>query len=88
MDDITRFVGENVILTAVERNTADENHLPLAENLDRLRSARNLAGKPFEVREAAMPDPVTFAGERAAGELCELLYRQQSRAGANLQRLP
>jgi agmatine deiminase len=64
IDDITRFVDENVILTAVEKNTADENHLPLAENLDRLRSARNLEGKPFEVRELPMPDPVVFGGQR------------------------
>jgi agmatine deiminase len=64
VDDITRFVDENVILTAVEKNTADENHLPLAENLDRLRSARNLAGKPFEIRELPMPDPVVFGGQR------------------------
>jgi agmatine deiminase len=64
VDDITRFVGENTILTAVEKNTADENHLPLAENLDRLRSARNLHGKPFEIRELPMPDPVVFGGQR------------------------
>jgi agmatine deiminase len=64
VDDITRFVDENVILTAVEKNTADENHLPLAENLDRLRSARNLAGKPFDIRELPMPDPVVFGGQR------------------------
>jgi agmatine deiminase len=64
VDDITRFVDENVILTTVERNTADENHLPLAENLDRLRSARNLAGQPFDIRELPMPDPVVFGGQR------------------------
>jgi agmatine deiminase len=64
VDDITRFVDENVILTAVEKNTADENHLPLAENLDRLRSARNLAGQPFDIRELPMPDPVVFGGQR------------------------
>ena len=44
IDDVTRFVAENTILTCVEPNTADENHIPLAENLDRLRSARNLHG--------------------------------------------
>jgi agmatine deiminase len=64
VDDITRFVGPNTILTAVERNTRDENHLPLAENLDRLRSARNLAGKPFEIVELPMPCPVVFEGQR------------------------
>ena len=68
VDDITRFVGETTILTAVEPNTRDENHLPLAENLDRLRAARIAhgphAGQPFEVRQLPMPNPVTFAGQR------------------------
>jgi agmatine deiminase len=64
VDDITRFVDENKILTCVETNTHDENHLPLAENLDRLRSARNLDGKPFEIVKLPMPSPVTFEGQR------------------------
>ncbi len=64
VDDITRFVGENTILTCVEPNTADENHLPLAENLDRLRSARNLKGRPFRIVELPMPSPVLFEGQR------------------------
>ena len=64
IDDITRFVGENTILTAVEPNTADENHLPLAENLDRLRTARNLSGEPFEILALPMPSPVVFEGQR------------------------
>jgi agmatine deiminase len=64
VDDVTRFVGENKILTAVEHNMRDENHLPLAENLDRLRQARNLAGQPFEIVELPMPSPVIFEGQR------------------------
>jgi agmatine deiminase len=64
VDDITRFVGENTILTAVETNTHDENHLPLAENLDRLRSARNREGQPFEIITLPMPNPVTFEDQR------------------------
>ena len=69
VDDITRFVGPNTILTCVEPNTADENHLPLAENLQRLQSARNLAlngsqPAPFEIRTLPMPCPVYFEGQR------------------------
>jgi agmatine deiminase len=64
IDDVTRFVGENAILTAVEQNTADENHLPLAENLDRLKSARSLTGEEFQIRELPMPNPVIFEGQR------------------------
>ena len=64
VDDITRFVGPNTIVTAVEPNTADENHLPLAENLARLRAARNLAGDPYEIIPLPMPCPVHFEGQR------------------------
>ncbi|WP_158944876.1 agmatine/peptidylarginine deiminase [Granulicella sp. S190] len=64
VDDITRFVSENKILTTVEPNIHDENHLPLAENLDRLRSFRNLAGEPFQIVELPMPAPVVFEGQR------------------------
>jgi agmatine deiminase len=64
VDDITRFVAENTILTCIEPNTHDENHLPLAENLDRLRSARNRQGKSFKVIELPMPAPVLFDSQR------------------------
>ncbi|HTV04033.1 MAG TPA: agmatine deiminase family protein [Acidobacteriaceae bacterium] len=64
VDDITRFVSENVIVTVTEPNRADENYLPLAENLERLRSARNLKGRPFKVVELPMPAPVIFEGQR------------------------
>jgi agmatine deiminase len=64
VDDIARFVDTNTILAAVEPNKSDENHEPLAENLDRLRSARNLRGRPFEIRTLPMPAPVVFEGQR------------------------
>lgn len=64
VDDITRFVAENTILTVVESNTADENHLPLAENLDRLRAACNRRGEPFAIRTLPMPEPVLFENQR------------------------
>ncbi len=69
VDDITRFVpgpdGQgNTILTAVEPNTADENHLPLAENLHRLHGARNRTGQRFQVLTIPMPAPVTFEAQR------------------------
>jgi len=64
VDDIARFVDQNTIVAAVEENIHDENHLPLAENLERLRAARNLAGKKFEVVTLPMPSPVYFEGQR------------------------
>jgi agmatine deiminase len=75
VDDIARFVPgvdsddpANTILTCTEPNPADENHLPLAENLDRLRSFRQSSGKqkgkPFQIVELPMPAPVVFEGQR------------------------
>ena len=64
IDDIARFVAEDTILACVEPSTADENHLPLAENFDRLRSARSLDGKPFHIVELPMPAPVFFESQR------------------------
>lgn len=64
VDDVSRFVADNVIVTVTEANRDDDNHLPLAENLDRLRSAKNLRGEPFEIVELPMPEPVVFEGQR------------------------
>ncbi len=64
VDDIARFVAVDTIVAAVEHNTADENHLPLAENLDRLRGFKQANGEPYRVIELPMPLPVVFDGER------------------------
>jgi agmatine deiminase len=64
VDDITRFVGPRTIVTVTEPNTADENHLPLQENLDRLRAARDPQGRPFTIVELPMPSPVVFQKQR------------------------
>ena len=64
VDDITRFVSPDTIVTVTEPNRSDENHLPLAENLDRLRRARDLSGEPFTIVELPMPAPIVFQGQR------------------------
>jgi agmatine deiminase len=64
VDDITRFVGPATILTAIEPNTVDYNHEPLAENLARLKSARTPEGKQFTIIELPLPRPVRFRNQR------------------------
>jgi agmatine deiminase len=64
VDDITRFVGPSTIVTAIEPNTSDYNHEPLAENLARLKAARTLDGKQFTIVELPLPRPVVFRGQR------------------------
>jgi agmatine deiminase len=63
IDDLTRFVAERKVVTVVEPNTADPNHVPLAANLERLRAV-TIGGKPVEVVELPMPAPLYNDGER------------------------
>jgi agmatine deiminase len=64
IDDIARFVGPTMIVAAVEPDSSDPNHAPLAENLSRLKAARTLDGKPFDLVELPLPRPVVFSGQR------------------------
>lgn len=64
VDDITRFVGPTTILTAVEPNSSDYNHEPLAENLARLKAARTSEDKQFTIVELPLPRPVVFGNQR------------------------
>jgi len=64
VDDITRFVAPDTIVTVVEPDPSDPNHAPLAENLRRLKAERDLEGQPFRIVELPMPSPVVFEGRR------------------------
>ena len=64
VDDISRFVAPTTIVTCVEPDAGDPNHAPLAENLARLKSARTVDGKPFDLVALPMPRPVIFNGQR------------------------
>ena len=64
VDDLSRFVRKDTILTMVEPNSKDPNHEPLRANLRRLQSARTPDGKQFNIVELPMPQPVFFEGRR------------------------
>ena len=64
VDDLARFVSPATIVLAREDDAGDANHLPLAENRERLASARLADGSRPEVVDLPMPRPVTFAGQR------------------------
>jgi agmatine deiminase len=64
VDDITRFVSPDTVVTAVEPNPDDPNYKPLRENIRRLRSATDQDGKPLSIVELPMPGPVVFEGRR------------------------
>jgi agmatine deiminase len=64
VDDIARFVAEDLVVTAVERALSDVNYQPLQRNLQRLRAARLPDGRPLRVMELPMPEPLYRGGER------------------------
>ena len=64
VDDLTRFVRKDTVITMVERDSKDLNHAPLLANLRRLQSARDQDGKQLTIVELPMPQPVVFEGRR------------------------
>jgi agmatine deiminase len=64
VDDLTRFVNANTVVTVVEKDPADANYAPLQENLQRLRSLRDQDGQPLRVVELPMPRPLEHDGQR------------------------
>jgi agmatine deiminase len=64
VDDISRFVSPDTVVTTVETNTSDPNHAPLRENLHRLRKATDQEGKQLNIIELPLPSPVWFRGQR------------------------
>ncbi|MDA0315494.1 MAG: agmatine deiminase family protein [Bacteroidetes bacterium] len=64
IDDITRFVNADTVVTVVEENKADGNYDILQENLHLLQQMRLENGKPLNVVELPMPSPVIWEGQR------------------------
>jgi len=64
VDDLTRFVADDTVITVVEQDRSDENYAALAENRERLDAVRLADGRPLEVHEIQMPKPVLFKGDR------------------------
>ena len=64
VDDITRFVSPDTVVTAVESDPDDPNYEPLRENIRRLRQATDQDGKQLAIIELPMPASLHFEGRR------------------------
>ena len=64
IDDITRFVNTDTVVTVVEENKADGNYAILQENLHLIQQMRLEDGKQLNVIELPMPSPVIWEGQR------------------------
>ena len=64
VDDITRFVAPDTVLTAYEEDRNDPNHKPLRENFRKLKKSSDQSGKRLQVLKLPMPAPVIFREQR------------------------
>lgn len=64
VDDITRFVNSDTVITVVEQDKKDDNYAPLQENLRELQKMRLANGKQLNIVELPMPAPLIVDGER------------------------
>src|SRR5262249_359368 len=64
VDDMTRFVSADTVVTVVEEDRADENYEPLQENLERLKNMTDQDGRPFRIVTLPMPRPLFYDGQR------------------------
>ena len=64
VDDITRFVSPNTVVTVVEEDEDDLNYEPLELNLQRLRTMRLSNGSPLRVLKLPMPSRIVRDGQR------------------------
>jgi agmatine deiminase len=64
IDDLTRFVNSDTVVTILEENKQDENYHILRDNLKELKTLRLENGKPLNIVELPMPAPVVYDGQR------------------------
>jgi agmatine deiminase len=64
VDDLTRFTGEDTVITVVEHNKSDANFIPLKNNLKKLNTFRLISGRQLNVIELPMPEPLYHEGQR------------------------
>jgi agmatine deiminase len=64
VDDITRFVAEDAVVTVVCTDVSDPDYEPLQRNLEILRETRLIDGRPLRIHTLPAPRPVFVRGER------------------------
>lgn len=64
IDDLTRFVSRNEVVTMIEPDTTDANHEPLKKNLAMLQTMKLSDGTSLKVHEVPMPKGRVREGTR------------------------
>ncbi|MGJ8673183.1 agmatine deiminase family protein [Rubritalea sp.] len=64
IDDLTRFVREDAIVSIVENDSKDPNYRTLQQNLEILQDLKTVSGSNVEIVELPMPTPLRTKGWR------------------------
>ena len=64
VDDITRFVSRDSVVTVIEEAEEDPNYEPLQVNFDRLRTMQLSDGSPLRIIKLPMPSRIARDGQR------------------------
>ncbi|MCZ2101172.1 MAG: agmatine deiminase family protein [Chitinophagales bacterium] len=64
IDDITRFVNEDTVVTVIEKDKSEENYDILRQNLKLLQGMELQDGRSLNVVTLPMPKPVIYEGEQ------------------------
>lgn len=64
IDDLTRFVNADTVVTVVEDRSSDENYVTLRDNLRSLGKLRLENGKQMNIVELPMPEGIIYDGMR------------------------
>ena len=64
IDTITRFISRDTVLTVVEDNPKDKNHLPLKRNFELLQRMKLEDGADLQVIPLPMPKPIIRKNQR------------------------
>ena len=72
IDDISRFVDPQTIVTVVEDDPKDENYEILKENLERLKTFKDQDGKQFRIVTIPMPGIIQYEEQRLPASYANL----------------
>ena len=64
IDDLTRFVGKDTVVTVIEEDEDDDNYEALKVNVEALRTMDNEDGDPLNVLTLPMPGKIVKQGQR------------------------
>jgi agmatine deiminase len=78
VDDMTRFIAPDTVVTAVESNRNDVNYLPLQRNLQLLKKMRLANGRQLNIIELPMPKPVIYRGQRLPASYANFYFTNRS----------